>query len=115
MGASDDDLAFLPIGAQLSGCPAPQPAGLKRDSRRHRRRSLPAKTARTPQGSHRRPLCNPHRSPPLKSEISNFKSSVSCLRAEIPGKFSVLPTKATAMCAPELKANSDEFKVQIHD
>ena len=29
------------------------------------------------------------------------------LRAEIPGKFSTLPTKASAMYAPELKANSD--------
>jgi uncharacterized protein YfaS (alpha-2-macroglobulin family) len=37
------------------------------------------------------------------------------LRAEIPGKFSALPTKAAAMYAPELKANSDEFKVQIED
>jgi alpha-2-macroglobulin len=37
------------------------------------------------------------------------------LRAEIPGKFSALPTKASAMYAPELRANSDEFKVQIAD
>ena len=37
------------------------------------------------------------------------------LRAEIPGKFSALPTRAWAMYAPELKANSDEFKVIIHD
>jgi uncharacterized protein YfaS (alpha-2-macroglobulin family) len=37
------------------------------------------------------------------------------LRAEIPGKFSALPTKAYAMYAPELKANSDEIKLQIVD
>jgi uncharacterized protein YfaS (alpha-2-macroglobulin family) len=44
------------------------------------------------------------------------KHSVSYrLRAEIPGKFSALPTKASAMYAPELKANSDEFKVVIED
>lgn len=37
------------------------------------------------------------------------------LRAEIPGKFSALPTKASAMYAPELRGNSDEFKVKIED
>jgi uncharacterized protein YfaS (alpha-2-macroglobulin family) len=37
------------------------------------------------------------------------------LRAEIPGKFSALPTKAYAMYAPELKANSDEIKLIITD
>jgi uncharacterized protein YfaS (alpha-2-macroglobulin family) len=37
------------------------------------------------------------------------------LRAEIPGKFSALPAKASAMYAPELRANSGEFKVQIED
>jgi len=37
------------------------------------------------------------------------------LRAEIPGKFSAMPTKAFAMYAPELKANSDEMKIVIHD
>ena len=37
------------------------------------------------------------------------------LRAEIPGKFSALPTRASAMYAPELKANSDEIKLQIVD
>ncbi len=37
------------------------------------------------------------------------------LRAEIPGQFSALPTKASAMYAPELKANSDEMKVKITD
>ncbi len=37
------------------------------------------------------------------------------LRAEIPGKFSALPTKASAMYAPELKANSDEINLAIED
>jgi uncharacterized protein YfaS (alpha-2-macroglobulin family) len=37
------------------------------------------------------------------------------LRAEIPGMFSALPTKASAMYAPELKANSDEIKLAIED
>ena len=37
------------------------------------------------------------------------------MRAEIPGKFSALPTKASAMYAPELKANSDEIKLRIKD
>ncbi|HYO24498.1 MAG TPA: MG2 domain-containing protein [Lacipirellulaceae bacterium] len=35
------------------------------------------------------------------------------LRAETPGRFSALPTKAMAMYAPELRANSDEWKVRI--
>jgi hypothetical protein len=37
------------------------------------------------------------------------------MRAEIPGKFSALPTKAWAMYAPELKANSDEIKLRVGD
>ncbi|WP_428304216.1 alpha-2-macroglobulin family protein [Lacipirellula sp.] len=37
------------------------------------------------------------------------------LRAEIPGRFSALPAKGSGMYAPELRANSDEFKVQIAD
>jgi uncharacterized protein YfaS (alpha-2-macroglobulin family) len=37
------------------------------------------------------------------------------LRAEIPGKFSALPTKGSAMYAPELRANSDEIKLNIVD
>ncbi len=37
------------------------------------------------------------------------------LRAEIPGKFSALPARASAMYAPELKANSDEIKLGIDD
>ncbi|MDR1925339.1 MAG: hypothetical protein LBQ66_13295, partial [Planctomycetaceae bacterium] len=34
------------------------------------------------------------------------------LRAEQPGKFSALPAKIEAMYAPELKANSDENKIE---
>jgi len=37
------------------------------------------------------------------------------LKAEIPGKFSALPTRVEAMYAPELRANADEGKVQIED
>jgi len=37
------------------------------------------------------------------------------MRAEIPGRFSALPTRASAMYAPELRANSDEIKLQIED
>jgi uncharacterized protein YfaS (alpha-2-macroglobulin family) len=37
------------------------------------------------------------------------------LRAEIPGKFHALPTKASAMYAPELRANSDENRLSIKD
>jgi uncharacterized protein YfaS (alpha-2-macroglobulin family) len=35
------------------------------------------------------------------------------MRAEIPGKFSALPTAGYAMYAPELKGNSDEMKLSI--
>ncbi len=37
------------------------------------------------------------------------------LRAEIPGKFSALPTRVSAMYAPELRANSEEMRLQIVD
>ena len=48
--------------------------------------------------------------------LGRGKHSVSYrLRAEIPGRFSALPTKASAMYAPELKANSDEIKLRIFD
>lgn len=44
------------------------------------------------------------------------KHSVSYrMRAEIPGRFSALPTRAYAMYAPELKGNSDEIKLRIQD
>jgi alpha-2-macroglobulin len=48
--------------------------------------------------------------------LARAKHSISYrLRAEIPGKFSALPTRAYAMYAPELKANSDEIKIKIVD
>ncbi len=48
--------------------------------------------------------------------LARGKHSVSYrVRAEIPGRFSALPAKASAMYAPELKANSDEMKLQIED
>ncbi len=37
------------------------------------------------------------------------------MRAEIPGRFSALPTWAYAMYAPELRGNSDELKLVIED
>jgi uncharacterized protein YfaS (alpha-2-macroglobulin family) len=37
------------------------------------------------------------------------------VRAEIPGRFSALPTVAQAMYAPELRGNSDELKLRIED
>ncbi len=50
------------------------------------------------------------------SRLPRGKRSLSYrMRAEIPGKFSALPTKASAMYAPELKANSDEFRVKVED
>ncbi len=48
--------------------------------------------------------------------LARGKHSVSYrLRAEIPGHFSALPAKISAMYAPELKGNSDEDKVTIED
>lgn len=44
------------------------------------------------------------------------KYSVSYrLRAEVPGRFSALPAKVEALYAPELKGNSNEFKMNILD
>ena len=37
------------------------------------------------------------------------------MRAEIPGSFNALPTKASGMYAPELRANSDEIKLNVKD
>jgi len=49
-------------------------------------------------------------------QLALGKHSVSYrVRAEIPGKFSALPTKGSAMYAPELRANSDETKIEIND
>ncbi len=48
--------------------------------------------------------------------LARGKHSVSYrMRAEIPGRFSALPTKASAMYAPELRGNSDELKLNIDD
>ncbi|MGH7172630.1 MAG: alpha-2-macroglobulin family protein, partial [Gemmataceae bacterium] len=48
--------------------------------------------------------------------LARGKHSVAYrLRAEIPGKFSALPTRGYAMYAPELKGNSDEIKLTIED
>ncbi|MHC4872453.1 MAG: alpha-2-macroglobulin family protein, partial [Planctomycetota bacterium] len=50
------------------------------------------------------------------SRLARGKHSVSYqMRAEIPGKFSALPTKVSAMYAPELRANSDEIKLLVQD
>jgi hypothetical protein len=50
------------------------------------------------------------------TKLARGKHSVSYrLRAEIPGQFSALPTRVSAMYAPELKANSDELKLRIAD
>ena len=50
------------------------------------------------------------------NRLMRGKHSVSYrMRAEIPGKFSALPTKGWAMYAPELKANSDEIKLKVED
>jgi uncharacterized protein YfaS (alpha-2-macroglobulin family) len=48
--------------------------------------------------------------------LARGKHSVSYrTRAEIPGRFSALPTRGYAMYAPELKANSDEIKLIVED
>jgi uncharacterized protein YfaS (alpha-2-macroglobulin family) len=48
--------------------------------------------------------------------LARGKHSLSYrLRAEVPGSFSALPAKASAMYAPELKGNSDEIKLQVED
>jgi uncharacterized protein YfaS (alpha-2-macroglobulin family) len=48
--------------------------------------------------------------------LARGRHSVSYrLRAEVPGRFSALPARAYAMYAPELRANSDEIKMNIVD
>ena len=50
------------------------------------------------------------------ARMARGRHSVSYrLRAEIPGRFSALPTRVSAMYAPELKANSEEIKLRIVD
>lgn len=49
-------------------------------------------------------------------KLARGKHSLSYrMRAEIPGKFSALPTQVAAMYAPELKANASEIKLRIED
>ena len=43
------------------------------------------------------------------------RSATYRVRAEIPGRFSALPTIITGMYAPELRANADEIKIVILD
>lgn len=48
--------------------------------------------------------------------LAQGRHSVSYrMRAEIPGRFSALPTRAYAMYAPELRGNSDEIKLNVED
>ena len=48
--------------------------------------------------------------------LARGKHSVNYrMRAEIPGKFSALPTVGYAMYAPELRGNADEIKLVIKD
>ncbi|HLA83664.1 MAG TPA: MG2 domain-containing protein [Thermoguttaceae bacterium] len=52
----------------------------------------------------------------LVRQLARGKHSVSYrMRAEIPGRFSALPTRGSAMYAPELKANSEEIKLGVVD
>jgi uncharacterized protein YfaS (alpha-2-macroglobulin family) len=49
-------------------------------------------------------------------QLSRGKHSVRYrMRAEIPGRFSALPTQGYAMYAPELRTNSDENKITVID
>ena len=48
--------------------------------------------------------------------LNRGRHSVSYrMRAETPGRFSALPTRGTAVYAPELRANSDEITIKILD
>ena len=49
-------------------------------------------------------------------QLARGRHSVSYrMRAETPGKFSALPTKAFGMYASELQGNSDEIKLRVMD
>lgn len=49
-------------------------------------------------------------------QLPRGKHSLSYrMRAEIPGRFSALPSRGYAMYAPELKANSEEIKLIVED
>jgi len=60
------------------------------------------------------PASTSERLTPPRAEREGLPPSYR-MRAEIPGKFSALPTQASAMYAPELKGNSDELKLIIED
>jgi hypothetical protein len=48
--------------------------------------------------------------------LARGKHSISYrMRAETPGNFAALPTRAYAMYAPELKGNSDEIRIRVAD
>ena len=52
----------------------------------------------------------------FKQALARGKHSVSYrARAETPGTFSALLTRATALYAPELRGNSDEWKLVVVD
>jgi hypothetical protein len=52
----------------------------------------------------------------FNSRLARGKHSIRYrMRAEIPGRFSALPTRVSAMYAPELKGNSDEIKLRVED
>jgi len=52
----------------------------------------------------------------FKNWLSQGKSSIQYdIRAEVPGKFNIMPSIGYAMYAPEIKANSASFKISIVD
>ena len=51
----------------------------------------------------------------LRTLLRGRRSVTYRLRAEVPGKFSAIPTQISAMYAPELHGNSDELKLKIED
>lgn len=51
----------------------------------------------------------------LRNLPRGTKSLVYRVRAEVPGVYHVLPTRAEAMYAPRLRANSDEIRLKVAD
>ena len=51
---------------------------------------------------------------PARSPAASTASATAC-GPRSPASFSALPTRASAMYAPELKGNSDEIKLNITD
>jgi uncharacterized protein YfaS (alpha-2-macroglobulin family) len=45
--------------------------------------------------------------------IRDEKISLSIVRAETPGRFTALPTQVSAMYAPELRANSADWRARV--